>query len=220
MVFKRRDRRPIQKVVLEFFWPRGGWGRAATYVKHRLRRLPDPPHRIARGIFAGVFTTFTPFYGLHFLVAATIAWIMRGNVIAALLATFFGNPLTYVPIGVVSLNTGYWLMGINSADKEVVHESLGRMFVHAGADLKNNVVAALTDREMDWTRLEVFLDEVFFPYLIGGLIPGIVMGLVCYYISVPLIQAYQNRRKGLLKAKLAALRKKRQLATDEKAKHD
>lgn len=220
MVFKRRDRRPIWKIVLEFFWPRGGWGRAATYVKHRLRRLPDPPHRIARGIFAGVFTTFTPFYGLHFFIAATIAWIMRGNVIAALLATFFGNPLTYVPIGVVSLNTGYWLLGMKSADTAEVHESLGRMFVHAGADLKNNITAMFTDREMDWTRLGVFYDEVFFPYLIGGLIPGIVTGMVCYYISVPLIRAYQNRRKGALKAKLAALRKKRQLATDEQAKRD
>ncbi len=207
--------------MLEFFWPRGGWRRAALYVKHRLRRLPDPPHRIARGIFAGVFTTFTPFYGLHFVVAAAIAAVMRGNIIAALLATFFGNPLTYVPIGVVSLKTGYFLLGLRpEAGAEEMHASLGRMFVDAGADLKNNLVALFTDADADWSRLTVFYDEVFFPYMIGGLIPGIIAGLICYYVSVPLIRAYQNRRRGAIKAKLAALRKKTQLAADEGKKGD
>ncbi|MFD1511327.1 DUF2062 domain-containing protein [Lacimonas salitolerans] len=220
MVFKRRDRRPIWKILLEFFWPRGGWRRAATYVRHRLSRLPDPPHRIARGIFVGVFVSFTPFYGLHFLLAATLTWIMRGNIIAALLATFFGNPLTYVPIGVVSLNTGYWLLGMNARSEPDLHVTLGKKFVDAGADLQANLIAAFSDRDVDWSRLTLFYDEVFFPYMIGGIIPGIVAGLVCYYISVPLISAYQNRRKGALKAKLAALRKKRQLATDEKARRD
>jgi uncharacterized protein (DUF2062 family) len=220
VVFKRRDRRPIWKIVLEFFWPRGGWRRAAVYVKHRLRRLPDPPHRIARGIFAGVFTTFTPFYGLHFLISAFIAWVMRGNIIAALLATFFGNPLTYVPIGAISLNTGYWLLGMGHQADAEMHGSLGRMFVDAGADLRQNLIAAFTDADMDWSRLAVFYDEVFFPYLVGGIVPGVVAGLVCYYVSVPLIRAYQNRRKGAIKAKLAALRKKAQLATEERKKGD
>ncbi|HEY9022386.1 MAG TPA: DUF2062 domain-containing protein, partial [Paracoccaceae bacterium] len=54
MVFKRRDKRPLWKIVAEFFWPRGGWTRAAQYVRHRLHRLPDTPEKIARGIFAGV----------------------------------------------------------------------------------------------------------------------------------------------------------------------
>ena len=98
MVFRRRDRRPIKTIVSEFFLPRGGWSRAAQYVVHRLSRLPDPPHRIARGIFAGVFISFTPFFGFHFLGAAAIAWSLRGNILAALLATFFGNPLT-TPLG-------------------------------------------------------------------------------------------------------------------------
>ena len=34
--------------MLEFFWPRGGWGRAARYVQYRLHRLPDSPETIAR----------------------------------------------------------------------------------------------------------------------------------------------------------------------------
>ena len=101
MVFKRRDRRSALRVVGEALYPRGGWGRAFEYVKHRVRRLPDSPERIARGIWAGVFVTFTPFFGLHFIFAALIARMMQGNILASLMATFFGIPLTYVPIGVL-----------------------------------------------------------------------------------------------------------------------
>ena len=206
MVFKRRDRRPVWRIVYETLWPRGGWGRAAQYVRHRLNRLPDPPERIARGIFAGVFTTFTPFYGLHFLVSAVLAIVMRGNVVAALLATFFGNPLTYVPIGIVSMKTGYWLLGLEDTGE---HGSIGKKFVKAGEDLWHNFVAIFTPDRANWSGLRVFYDEVFFPYMIGGLIPGIVAGLIAYYLSLPLIAAYQNRRKGLLNEKLAALKKKK-----------
>lgn len=206
MVFKRRDRRPVWKIVLEALWPRGGWGRAARYVRLRLNRLPDPPDRIARGIFAGVFTTFTPFYGFHFVTAALIAWVMRGNIIAAILSTFFGNPLTYLPIGVIAMKTGYWMLGIQ-ADPD--HGSLGGKFVRAGEDLWDNLVALFTSAEADWSHLIIFYDEVFFPYMIGGILPGILFGIVAYYVSLPLITAFQNRRKGLIKAKLAELKKKK-----------
>ncbi|MEO0991335.1 MAG: DUF2062 domain-containing protein, partial [Pseudomonadota bacterium] len=111
MVFKRRTPRTWLQSTREFLWPRGGWTRASTYVLLRLRRLPDPPHRIARGIFAGVFVSFSPFFGLHFVLAALLTKMMRGNIIASLLATFIGNPLTYVPIAVISLQTGHFLLG-------------------------------------------------------------------------------------------------------------
>ncbi|NSX53938.1 DUF2062 domain-containing protein [Parasulfitobacter algicola] len=217
MVFKRRDRRSIFKILREFVYPRGGWGRAFVYVKHRLRRLPDTPEKIARGIWAGVFTTFTPFYGVHFIVAGTTAIFMRGNILAALLATFFGNPLTYVPIGIISLNTGYLLLG--KEPKTDVDRSLGGKFVDAGNDLWHNFLAIFTDRTADWSGLTVFYTDIFYPYLIGGLIPGMLAGYIAYFISVPLIRAYQNRRKGRIKAKLANLREKaaRKAAEKEQA---
>lgn len=206
MVFRRRDRRPVLRAIADFLYPRGGWLRAFHYVKHRVRRLPDTPERIARGIWAGVFTTFTPFYGLHFIVAAIIAKVMRGNIFAALMGTFFGNPLTYVPIGVVSLKTGHWLLGTEFDENK--HRSFGGKFVDAGADLKSNFFALFTDRTADWRGLEVFYHEVFFPYLIGGLLPGVIAGSVAYYFSLPLIRAYKKRRKGSIKKKFEAIKAK------------
>ena len=206
-MFKRRDSRSIWRVVFEAVWPRGGWARAFEYVKHRLRRLPDAPHRIARGIFAGVFVTFTPFYGLHFLFAALIALVLRGNVFAALLATFFGNPLTYVPIGIISLTTGHFLLG-TEFERGPKGSPLGK-FGDAGRDLWENFLAIFNEQTADWRSLGQFYDEIFLPYLIGGIIPGLVAGIAMYYLSVPVITAYQNRRKGLLKKKLSELRRKK-----------
>lgn len=198
--------------MAETLWPKGGWARAARYVRLRLNRLPDPPHRIARGIFAGVFTTFTPFYGLHFVVAGTLALVLRGNVLAALLSTFFGNPLTYVPIGVASLKTGYWLLDMGAGPHPQPadhHGNLVEKFFAAGADLWDNLLASATGGPADWTRLSIFYDEVFYPYMIGGILPGVICGLIAYYVSLPLISAYQNRRKGVIKAKLAELKKRK-----------
>lgn len=205
-MFKRRQKRPWWQTLREVLWPRGGWARAAQYVQHRLRRLPDHPSKISRGIFAGVFTAFTPFYGLHFVVAALLARIMQGNILAALLATFFGNPLTYVPIGVMSLQTGHFLLG--SKPNREIDEGLVAKFANAGRDLVDNAWAVLTGAPRDWSHIHRFWDDVFFPYMVGGILPGILFGMLCYYIALPLITAYQNRRRGRLKARFQALKEK------------
>lgn len=214
MVFKRRDRRPIWQVVIDFVYPRGGWSRAAQYVKHRVRRLPDTPEKIARGIWAGVFAAFSPFYGFHFLVAAVLAKVMRGNILAALMATFFGNPLTYVPIGVAAMSAGYGVLGrpfdrsILTGSPENLMCGLGCQFSSAFSDLWHNMKAMFTPERSDWLGLAHFYEEVFYPYLIGGAISGVIVATICYYLSVPLIAAYQKRRRKNLQAKLAQLQNK------------
>jgi uncharacterized protein (DUF2062 family) len=80
--------------------------------------------------------------------------------------------------------------------------------VLAGQDLWDNLMSLFTGATPDWTDLAIFYREVFYPYLVGGIVPGIITGLVAYYLSVPLIRAYQNRRKGALKARLAKLKKR------------
>jgi uncharacterized protein (DUF2062 family) len=218
VVFKRRDRRPIWKIVFETVWPKGGWARAFYYIRHRLHRLPDPPHRIARGIFAGVCVTFSPFFGLHFFLAAGMAVLLRGNVVASLLATFVGNPLTFVPIATLAFQTGNLVLGRFGAG--AFDGSIGQTFVDAWGDLKHNARAVFTDARADWDKLQVFYDEVFFPYMVGGFITGPVAGLVFYYLSLPVIQAYQNRRKGRLKAKLMSLRGKASGKADAQENHE
>lgn len=205
MVFKRREKLTPLKWVAQWVWPKGGWSRAARYMRHRLHRLPDTPHKIARGVFVGVFTVFTPFFGLHFLIAALLAKLVRGNVIAALLATFVGNPLTYVPIGMISLKIGHFLLGTRFDPR--YEKSFGYSFFAAAEDFRQNFFALFTERDANWDALARFAQEVIWPYTVGGIIPGLLAGLAAYYVTLPMIAAYQLRRRGKLKAKLEELRR-------------
>ncbi|WP_207186774.1 DUF2062 domain-containing protein [Phaeovulum veldkampii] len=200
--------------MTESVWPRGGWTRAFHYVRHRVQRLPDDPHRIARGVFAGVFVSFTPLFGFHFLSAATVALIVRGNILAALLATFFGNPITFPIIAYSSMKLGKRMLG--QTFDETHQETLLQAFLGAGEDIKHNLFAIFTDDVTQWGALAAFFHDVFLPYLVGGLIPGIIAGLICYYLSAPIIAAYQKHRRTRLKDRFDKLKAKLQARKEER----
>jgi uncharacterized protein (DUF2062 family) len=170
---------------------------------HRLRRLPDPAHRISRGVFAGVFISFTPFFGFHFIGAAAIAWILRGNILAALLGTFFGNPITTPIIAAVSVEFGTWLLGLPPVPLQKVISA----FSLASVELWANLTALFTGDPVNWVRLGEFFQYVFLPYLVGGIIPGILTGLVAYYVTYPLIMSYQRGRIHRLKQRFEKRRR-------------
>jgi uncharacterized protein len=204
VVFKRRDPRSILRILGDAVWPRGGWMRGFQYVRHRMHRLPGTPEQIARGVFAGVFASFTPFFGMHFLVAALLAWVMRGSILAALLGTFFGNPLTYVPIAYVALQSGHFLLG--SGMRGAVDDSIFSKFALAAGDLWHNFKAIFTPERAHWSELHRFYDDVFFPWMVGAIVPGVISGVICYYLSLSVIRAYQKRRAARFRKKMEKLR--------------
>lgn len=204
MVFKRRKPRTYFEFVSESFFPRGGWRRAGWYIAYRLRRLPDPAHKISRGIAAGVFTSFTPLFGFHFVIAAAIARALRGNMVAAILATFFGNPLTFPLIAAVSMELGSYLLGQPGYPLHLIWAA----FQDAAQDLWRNLVAIFTLDTAHWSGLRLFFDRVFLPYLVGGLLPGIASGFAAYFLANPLIAAYQKARLARLKKRFAKKRER------------
>lgn len=205
MVFKRRDRRGWLIAVAHFLWPRGGWRRATSYVLHRLRRLPDAPERICTGIACGAFVSFLPIFGLHFLAAALVAWLLRGNILAALLGTFWGNPFTFPVIAVSALEIGNWLLGNpGSMGFSEVMGAIGR----ATSELTYNLWAIVTGDNVHWGRLQVFWWRVFLPYTLGGVILGVPASIGVYYFHMPMVRAYQRRRLDKLKARFEAARRR------------
>jgi len=202
-MFKRRNPRNLLDWLKVLVWPKGGWSRAARYVNHRVGRLPDAPHRIARGIFAGVVISFTPLFGFHLLGAALIALALRGNVIAALLATFVGNPITFPFIAVFAVELGHRLLG---AGHGLPAWQIVSDFALAGGEFWANVRAVFSADVTHWQSLERFFHQVFLPYLVGGLPLGIAAGLVSYYIGLPLIIGYQKLRRKRREDRIARLR--------------
>lgn len=183
-MFKRREKPPFIERAREWVSPRKGWARGFEYMGRRMQRLPDSPESIAIGFACGVFTSFTPFFGLHFLVAAGLAWILRSNVFASAVGTFAGNPFTF-PLFIVpvSLQLGYWILG-HDGDVDTSFTELGffGLLAHTFLNVK----------------------ELFWPYLVGGLAPGIICSVISYYLVKPLVRTYQQRRRNHLAARARA----------------
>lgn len=187
----KRNPRTWPRAVLEFFYPRGGWYRAAVYILHRVRRLPDPADRISRGVAAGVFVCFTPLFGLHFISAALLAWIIRGNRLAAVLATFVGNPITFPFIVELSMGLGSRLLGLPI---EMHLPQVFEAFAGVTSNIWHNFLALFTAETAHWENMSTFYQKVFLPYLLGGLLPGLGSAMIAYGLSRPVITAYQKRR--------------------------
>ena len=205
-MFKRRNPMGWWDWFKEQVYPKRGFKRQVVYIWHRLRRLPDPPHRIARGVFAGTFVNFPPILGIQMLSAAGLAWVMRGNIIAALLATFLSNPITTPIIAYVSLETGYWMLGIEG---HVNLNGIYDAFAGAGSDLWFNIRAAFGPEHARWDGLYLFWSHIYLPYFVGSILPGIATSLVTYWLTIPILTAYQALRRRRLFARAATLRKKK-----------
>ncbi len=191
MVFKRRNPRSWISSARQLVYPDGGFRRATRYMIHRMRRLPDEPHKIARGVFAGTFVNFPPIFGIQFVSAALLAWVMRGNILAAVLCTFLSNPITTPFIAVLSLELGHWMLGIQVPLTPVM---IYDGFSQAGHELWRNFMAMFTDGVARWDNLGRFWQTIYFPYLVGSIIPGLVFSVIGYYVTIPLVNAYQKLR--------------------------
>ncbi len=201
MVFRRRTPLTRFQKLRALLLPAGGWTRAIRYLRHRLLRIPDAPHRIARGIGCGIFASFLPLFGLHFFIAAGSAWLIRGNVVAALLGTAFGNPLSFPFIAVFSVELGHLLLG--SGVDGVPATQIIIAFGQAGDEVVRNLLALFSPEPTEWARLSRFFHGLFVPYLVGGALLGFGCAVAGYVVSLPIIGAVQTLRRNRMQAKRA-----------------
>ncbi len=78
----------------------------------QLLRLKDTPHAIAVGVAVGVFFGFVPLVGLKTLLALGVTRLLRGSLLAAVIAVTLHDVL--LPVAPLLLrweyDIGYWLL--------------------------------------------------------------------------------------------------------------
>jgi hypothetical protein len=156
----------------------------------RLWRIPASSHSIALGCAAGVFAIFTPFLGFQMMLAAFLAWVLRGNVFASAVGTFAGNPLTYPVIWLSTFAVGNLFLG-GSANAEMGKLSdgahaLGRSIRAASPDGVASAVEGL------WPILK--------PMALGSIPLGGLTAFLVYCVVRHLLDA----RRGRQRAEIAA----------------
>lgn len=168
----------------DFFWPSAGWNRASKYVFHRVARLPGTPYTLAAGFACGAAISFTPFVGLHFVISAMLAWVLRGNIIASAIGTAVGNPWTFPFIWVWIYNSGLWLAHQGDAVPQASELDFAALF----PDMMEALLRA------DWIYFFDSAWPVFWPMLVGSVPTGAVVWFVFYAALHPVIGSYQGRR--------------------------
>lgn len=176
-MFKRRKQRTLVESVREWVWPRAGWNRLLLYYKHRLVRLPDSSYRIAAGLACGAAVSFTPFIGLHVLLAIVLAFAMRANLVAALIGTIVGNPWTFPLIWTII----YWL---------------GAMAMGSGASV---MLTDIIDAEMLFFSPWQALKPVLVPMMIGGVPLAVLVWWIVYWPVHQVVDRYKVQRQKRLK---------------------
>ncbi|GHA17402.1 membrane protein [Devosia pacifica] len=121
-------------------WPKMGWRRYGTYLSKRVLRLSASPHAIAAGVASGAAVSMLPLVGLHFLLGFVLAYLVRGNMVAAAIGTVWGNPLTFPLFFALSYEVGHRLLGggdvslAESARFESTGEQLSQGLFAGGLD--------------------------------------------------------------------------------------
>lgn len=191
-MFRRRSQKSAVLRLREFIWPRNGWHRAGQYFWHRLHRLPGSPYSIAAGFATGGALSVTPLIGIHFFLAAVLAWLIRGNVIAAAFGTIIGNPWTFPIIWLTTYHLGRVLLGYGLSFEDDL--DFTGMF--------SGLVRALLEADA-----ATFMDQVWpiwFPMLIGSLLSALLTWFVMYTLCFKLTVSYQKRRQIRREAKKLA----------------
>jgi uncharacterized protein (DUF2062 family) len=153
----------------------------------RLLAIDDPPERTALAFSIGVFIAFSPFLGLHTILATLIAFLFRFNKVAIYTGTFVNNPFfTLVPIIIASYAVGAFLLGRPLRIPEQGVELLKDPHLFTGAYYRR-----------------IFFESwnVVWPFAVGGLVLSVVCSLLAYPLTLRALRAYRAAKQHLTDSK-------------------
>lgn len=186
-MLSRRNMLGFWARVQNLIWPKMGFWRTLRHLTHRMARLSASPHAIALGFAVGAFVSFTPFIGVHFVLAALLAFFLRASILASAIGTFVGNPMTYPFIWLATYNVGASILGRATKTELVL----------AVPQNSHGLVSEgfLVQVAMLWRVIE----PVFLPLIVGGILLGLICAALSYWlvrVSVGRLKTQRKHRRG------------------------
>ena len=166
-----------------------GWSRVLRYWTFKLKRLQGSPYAIACGFACGAAVSFTPLIGFHFILAAVLAWVLRGNIIASAIGTAVGNPWTFPFIWTGIIWIGTWILGYERGQELPAELTIGTIFEQP--------------------------ETVLLPMLVGGLPTAVVVWILIYVPNYRVVGNYQHHRQAKRLRRRRALDEERQARVDQ-----
>jgi len=142
--------------------------RTSLYYFLRLSRLESSIYAISSGFASGAMVSFTPFIGFHFVLALIVSFLIRGNLIASMIGTVVGNPITFPFIWLTIYRIG--IVFIEKKEKDKIVELNFDSVLNGG-----------------W--------EILFPMLIGSAILCLPVWFISYFMIRFLLTSFKRRNK-------------------------
>ncbi|GAB6110751.1 DUF2062 domain-containing protein [Desulfomicrobium salsuginis] len=145
--------------------------RLSRYTYLRIVRIKAPAESIALGLALGVFAGALPLLSLQMAIAVALALLLRGNVIAAALGTWWSNPFNWAIVFPL-----FYLLGKVFVPVDVTPLSIAE-FIHLP-------LLELLQRGWQWLLITT----------LGGTIAGIPMSIATYFITLRAVRIFHDRR--------------------------
>jgi uncharacterized protein (DUF2062 family) len=155
--------------------PRGSIMGFVRYFYDRFIRLRGSPEDVAWGAAVGFFVAMTPTMGIQTLLAVPVAAFFRINKIAAAATVWLTNPVT-----------APFIYGFNYM---------------VGAKLLGYPLKAVFFSSPSWETFWYSGRHVFLSLTVGGILTGIIVGLVGYFVTLVMVRATREKARRLRRKK-------------------
>lgn len=136
---------------------------------YRFVKIHGQPREIALGFSLGIFIAMSPFMGLHMATAVCLAALFKWNKISAAVGAWLSNPLT-IPV----IYSTTWFIGSKITGVTLTKSLPQTLSVNDGLAFLLKTPAILAT------------------FTLGGIIVGIPVAVIGYYVAFGLVQKYQK----------------------------
>jgi hypothetical protein len=161
---------------------RGSLNSSLKRAYERFLKIRGSPREIALGFALGLFIGMTPTIGFQMPIAVFFAALFKWSKISAAVAVWITNPLTAPFIYSFSYFVGAKMLGFKIAPKLLT-----------GLDLPTLKEAGV---------------KILLATTVGGVVVGIPLALLGYYLALSAVQGYQTKLRHRVAARKEKLAKK------------
>ena len=192
MPFGRKKKKRLITSIYNFIKIFFAFSRTKKYISLSIKRIKGTPQALSIGLATGIAISFTPFIGLHALLAIFISWVIGGSMAAALIGTLFGNPWTFPFIWYFTFEIGQFInYGFLSYEEEFSFKVIKKEVSTLLAIIKNIIIFAnIFELEENVAKLKLI------PFMVVGSIPLVFISWIFSYFSFLIIfKSYKKKVK-------------------------
>jgi uncharacterized protein (DUF2062 family) len=134
-----------------------------------LLHIHDTPERTAAAFAVGVFFGFSPFLGLHTVLALGVAFLFDLNRVAVLVGVYSNLPWIIAAWYALATAAGAWLLGTRLPPG--FGENVARLFS-----------LSLFHAEF-WRQMASDMRPLFWPYFVGSLLGACLLCVPAYWLT-------------------------------------